>query len=166
MELKNLAPWRWGERKVPVRSELQSSHGSLQLDFDRLFDDFFTTPFGLSMTPFSQSLGDFNPTIDVSETDTEFKVSAELPGLSENDIDVSVDHNILTISGEKKAETEDKRENYYRVERSYGSFRRSIELPGEMDPDQIEATFKNGVLSITMPKPEQDQAKRITVKTS
>lgn len=141
---------------------------NLQRNIDRMFDDFFNEfgNFGLSRFDGDRSFGAFMPTVDVSETDTEIKVMAELPGLDEKDIDVSLAHNILTISGEKKAEKEQKGENYHRIERSYGSFSRSVTLPGEVDANKVDAKFKNGVLTITLPKTAQAQAKRITVKAS
>jgi HSP20 family protein len=102
----------------------------------------------------------------VSETDKEIKVSAELPGMDEKDIDVSLTRDSLTIKGEKKQETEDKGEDYYRMERSYGSFTRSIPLPIEVDTDKVQATFKKGVLEITLPKTARaiQETRKIPVK--
>jgi HSP20 family protein len=135
---------------------------------DRLFDDFFSnfglTPFNEGWREFSEGWREFSPSVDISENDKEIKVSAELPGLDDDDIQVTLDRDLLTISGEKKEEKEDKRQNYYRLERSYGSFRRSLRLPAEVEADKIEATFKNGVLKITLPKTAASHRKRITVK--
>lgn len=100
------------------------------------------------------------------EGDKEMKVSAELPGLDEEDVEVTLANNVLTISGEKKDEKQDRGKNYYRMERSYGSFKRSISVPLEVDTDKVEATFKQGVLTITLPKTAAAQRrKRIAVKT-
>jgi HSP20 family protein len=130
---------------------------------DHLFDDFFES-FGL--TPF-EPFGAFSPRVDVSETDKEIKVSAELPGLDENDIEVSLARNLLTISGEKQEEAEDKGKNFYRMERSYGSFRRTIPLMVEVEADKIKAKFQKGVLTVTLPKTAeaQRQTRRIPIKT-
>ena len=107
----------------------------------------------------------FSPRMDVSETDKEIVVSAELPGLADEDIDVSLSLGMLTISGEKKQEKEKKGRNYYHVERSYGSFQRSIPLPAEVDTNQVDAVFKKGVLTVTLPKTGAAQAgKKIAVK--
>ncbi|GIK40693.1 MAG: hypothetical protein BroJett011_45260 [Chloroflexota bacterium] len=114
-----------------------------------------------------ESFGDFSPRVDVTENEKEVRITAELPGLEEKDIDVSLSNDVLTISGEKKAEREDKGDNYYRMERSYGSFHRSIPLPTEVDTDHCDATFKNGVLQITLPKVHlKESAKKITIKAS
>jgi HSP20 family protein len=139
----------------------------LRRNLDRMFDEFLSDFGKFELSPFnSDNLSMFKPSLDVSETDAEIKVSAELPGLDEKDIDVSLMHNVLTISGQKKAEKEDKGENYHRVERSYGSFKRSIALPSEVDADKVEAAFKNGVLTVHLPKTTETQTKRIAVKTS
>jgi HSP20 family protein len=114
-----------------------------------------------------EQYGAFNPHVDVTENDQEIKVVAELPGLTEKDVEVSLANDMLTISGEKKAEKEDKGENYYRLERSYGSFQRTIPLPTEVEADKVDATFKNGVLQITLPKlyPGEGVKKKISIKT-
>jgi HSP20 family protein len=160
MAIKDLVPWKWGEKQVPVKQAGQDSIDTIQQNINRLFDDFF---FGSSLIPFNQNWGSFNPSIDVTETDKNYKVSAELPGLDENDIQVSLDRNILTISGEKKTEKEDKGQNYYRMERSYGSFQRCISLPANIESDQIAANFKKGVLEITLPK-QPRPVKKINIR--
>jgi HSP20 family protein len=99
------------------------------------------------------------PSIDVSETESELKIEADLPGVDQKDVDVVISDNILTIKGEKKSEKEEKKKDFHLVERSYGSFSRSLALPFAVDPSQAKATFKNGVLSITLPKPAEVQAK-------
>lgn len=165
MAITDLIPWRRAEKPVPVkREDVEDPFYQLQRSMNRLFDEFFNS-FSLSpFEAFNESFGAFSPRVDVSESDKEIKVSAELPGLDENDIEVSLAHNVLTISGEKKEEKEDKGKNYYRMERSYGSFRRSIPLPAEVEPDQVDAQFKKGVLTITLPKTAEAQSKKIAVK--
>lgn len=108
------------------------------------------------------------PRMDLSETDDTIEITAELPGVDLKDLDVSVEGDMLTLKGEKKAETEEKKKDYHFVERSYGSFRRAIRLPGTVDPEKVNATFDKGVLKITMPKPEEAKQKRrrIEVKSA
>ncbi len=97
-------------------------------------------------------LGDYTPHLDVSESDKDITVSAEFPGMEPEDIQITIDRGSLTISGEKRAEEEEKGERFYRLERSYGSFYRSIPLPDVVDEDKIDATFKRGVLKVKLPK--------------
>lgn len=104
------------------------------------------------------------PAIDIAEKDNEFVVKAEVPGCEADDIDISVHGNMLTISGEKKQEEEKKEKGYYHMERSYGSFRRDLNLATDVDPSKIEATCKDGILTITLPKSEKAKAVKIKVK--
>jgi HSP20 family protein len=131
----------------------------LQREIDRLFDD-FTRGFPAMTSP------DLTPTLDVTETDKELEITAELPGLEEKDVQINVADNLLTIKGEKKAETEQKDKNYRLVERSYGSFARTLELPAGINPDQIKASIAKGVLTVTVPKPAPAQTKKIEVKAA
>ena len=106
------------------------------------------------------------PTMDVAETDKDIEITAELPGLEEKDVQINVADNVLTIRGEKKAEKEEKEKNYRLVERSYGSFERSLELPKGVNLDAIKATIDKGVLKVTVPKPAPAQVKKVEVKTA
>jgi HSP20 family protein len=106
---------------------------------------------------------DWMPAVDVFEKEDRFVIKAELPGMKEDDIDVSVVGDTLSIRGEKKTETEVKKEDYYRSERSYGSFYRSIPLPSNVDADKVEASFEDGVLQVTLPKSAKVKPKRIPV---
>jgi HSP20 family protein len=151
--MKSLLPFEFGERK-----EL-SPFTSLQREMDRLFAD-FSKRFGAPLA------GDAFPKLDISETDGEIKVSAELPGIEEKDVDVTLRDDVLTIKGEKKAEREEKDKNYHLVERSYGSFQRTIQLPAGMDPAKVKATMDKGVLTVTMPKPAAAQPKKIEIKSA
>ncbi|MBL8542407.1 MAG: Hsp20/alpha crystallin family protein [Hyphomonadaceae bacterium] len=131
---------------------------------NRLFDD---TMSGWRLAPFNGNGDGFGwPSVEVSETDREVKVTAELAGLEEKDIDIRVDEDMLTISGEKRAESEDKERQY--SERYYGRFERSLTLPAIVDEERAKATFKNGVLTITMPKVEgaKSKTKRIPIATA
>jgi HSP20 family protein len=127
---------------------------------DRLFDRFFEGwPFRVSA---EERL--WAPTADVSETAKEVIVKAEVPGMDPKDIDVSVQGDVLTLRGERKQEKEEKDENFHRVERSYGSFSRSIQLPSEVDAGKVSATYQDGILKINMSKTKAAAVKKIEVK--
>ena len=108
--------------------------------------------------------GTWVPSVDVSETADKIVVKAEIPGIDSKDIDISLSGDVLTIKGEKKSEREEKEENYHLVERSYGSFTRSLRLPVGVEADKIEASYKQGVLTVTCPKKEEVKAKPIEIK--
>ena len=133
---------------------------SLQREVDRLFED-FTRGFP---TLSGNGGAKLVPSLDVAETDKEIEITAELPGLEEKDVQISVADNVLSIRGEKKAEKEEKDKNYRLVERSYGSFERQLELPEGVNADAIKASIAKGVLKVTVPKPAPAQAKKIEVK--
>lgn len=138
---------------------------SLQREIDRLFQD-FGRGFPSLTAGFSRGARDLMPAIDVTESDGEIEITAELPGLEEKDVEINVSDNLLTIRGEKKAEKEDKQKDYHLVERSYGSFYRTLELPPGVDADKIKADISKGVLRVTVPKPAAKQAKKIDVKSA
>lgn len=161
----NLLPWRKEESHVAVRQAEDNPVLALQQEMNSIFDNFFNRGFGMRPFGFDEAWESFQPRTDVVDGEKEVKVIVELPGLDEKDIDLTLSQNMLQISGEKKVESEDKAQNYYRMERSYGSFRRSISLPCEVDADHVEATFKKGILTVTLPKViEQGECKRITIK--
>ncbi|NOY23519.1 MAG: Hsp20/alpha crystallin family protein [Acidobacteria bacterium] len=107
--------------------------------------------------------GSWAPAVDVSESENAIEIKADLPGMTEKDIDVTVENNTLTIKGERKFENEDKRENYHRIERQYGSFYRSFQLPNTVDVTRINANFKNGILELALPKREETKPKKISI---
>ncbi len=149
---------KWGIKKRDENSKRSLS--SFHREMDRVFDDFF------SLKPGTLFESEWIPKIDVEETEKAFLVSAELPGMEEKDINVTLEKNILTISGEKKEEKEEKDEkkNRYYTERHYGSFRRSVTLPEEIRTDNIKANFKKGVLTIDIPKDEKAPGKKISIE--
>ena len=106
----------------------------------------------------------FAPSLDVSESDDVITVKAEMPGMKKRDIDITLSDGLLTLSGEKKDEQEEKEENYHVRESRYGSFRRTVRLPADVDPDKIDASYKDGVLTVSVPKSEKARSKRIEVK--
>jgi HSP20 family protein len=129
---------------------------SLRRDIERLFEDFSRD---FDWGPPALAGMRMAPRVDVSETDTEIKIEAELPGVDEKDLEIVLSDGRLTIKGEKKQEKEERKKDYHLVERSYGSFARSIALPFEADPDKVKASFAKGVLSVTVPKPPEVKAK-------
>jgi HSP20 family protein len=135
---------------------------SLHREIDRLFED-FSRGFG-RFTGFKS--GELVPSMNVSETDGEIEFTAEIPGMEEQDVEVTLADSILTIRGEKKAEKEEKEKDYRLVERSFGSFSRSFEVPSGVDPSAIKATIDMGVLTVKFPKPAQAEAKKIDVKAA
>lgn len=168
--------------RVPTRStagsgELSRGNGgglfSLQREIDRLFDDFSRS---FSMFPFGRRAdwesmareGDLVPKVDAVETDDALQITAELPGLSEKDVEISLSDGVLTLKGEKKEEKVTEEKGYHLSERRYGSFQRSFRLPEGIDEDKIEARCEKGVLKIIAPKsPEAaKQAKKIAVKSA
>jgi HSP20 family protein len=143
-----------------VRWEPVRELTSLQSEMNRLFNTFFDTP-----TPGNGGTGRrWIPAMDLVESDDHFVLKADLPGLAEDDVAIEVEDNVLTVSGERKAEHEDKREGYVRVERSYGSFRRSLTLPEGVDPEAVEASFDKGVLVVRIPKPEERKPRRVAIQ--
>jgi len=144
-----------------VRWEPVRELSSIQNEMNRLFNTFFDTP----ATPGNGStLRRWIPAMDLVETDDHFVLKADLPGLSEGDVNIEVEDNVLTISGERKAQHEEKKEGYYRVERAYGSFRRSLTLPEGIDPADVQASFDRGVLEVRIPKPEERKPRRVSIK--
>jgi HSP20 family protein len=143
-----------------VRWEPAREISSLQSDINRLFNSFFDTPTGGN----GGTLRRWIPPMDLVETEDSFVLKADLPGLTESDLNLEVEDNVLTISGERKAEHEDKHEGYVRVERAFGSFRRSLTLPEGVEPDAVKASFDNGVLEVRVPKPEQRKPRKVAIQ--
>jgi HSP20 family protein len=140
---------------------------SLHREMNRLFDDVFRGAGLPAAGSQGQGVGNFvNASMNVSETEKELRITAELPGVTEQDIDISLDDDVLTIRGEKKFERTDDKENFHFVERSYGTFQRSLRLPFPADPEQVQASFENGVLTVTLPKTgRQERSRRIQVQS-
>ena len=109
------------------------------------------------------NMGMWNPAVDLYEKDDHFVIKAELPGVDKKDISIDLKDRVLTLSGERSNENEVKEENFYRRERSYGKFQRSFTLPADVDADKIKAEFKDGLLMIEVPKPEQQKPKQVTI---
>jgi len=150
-----------GTAVAPARSALARRFDPfLEMPFNRLFE-------GLNLlTPFAEEfpLTKWTPACDIYETEKELVVKAELPGIKKENVNVTIENNLLTIHGERKFEEETKKDNYHRVERSYGEFMRSFTLPVFVDPAKILAEFNEGILKLTLPKREEAKPKQIEVK--
>ncbi|MBZ4644363.1 MAG: hypothetical protein PWQ25_1915 [Deferribacteres bacterium] len=144
---------RWRKKSVsPFRDIFD-----LQDEVNRLFEDFFA--------PAAQSRAFVSmPHVDISENNNQIKVKADLPGMTEKDIELTLENNILTIKGNREEEKETKEENYYSRERVYGSFMRQIQIPKKVNPDSVKAKFKNGVLEVIMDKAEEEKSKTIAIQ--
>ena len=156
MDLKSLIPV--GRNRNVARREW-NPFDTLQREIDRLYEDF-----GRRMPAFGAL--SLTPTIDVTETDKEIEITAELPGLEDKDVEVNVVDNVLTIRGEKKADRDEKSKNYQIVERSYGAFARTIELPDGVDAAAIKASIAKGVLKVTVPKPVPAKSTKVEIKSA
>lgn len=154
-------------------------HDVERVDFDRPFsplarfrnemDDLFARTFGTAWDLFENGLGtfsDWSPTLDISETDKEISLKAEVPGMDPKDLEITVAGNTLTICGSKKEVHEDKNESFFHSERRFGSFRRSVQLPASVDAENVTAEHKNGVVHIRLPKRPDALRKRIPVKSA
>jgi HSP20 family protein len=170
-------PVKNDKNTVPAKTAEWAPFDSLRREIDRVFDDFH--PFGWRL-PSTRSVFGFEtprlgtgdwaiaPAMDVVEKEGEYEISAELPGIDENKVEIKLANNTLTIKGEKQDEKEEKQKDYYMSERRYGSFQRSFALPDGIDADKIEANFTKGVLTVKLPKtPAAQQAeKKIAVKAA
>lgn len=152
MKLNELVP--------AVRDRALAAHPfvSLRREMDRLFEDFTRN--------LSLPAGSLLPSTDIAETEKEIKITAELPGLEDKDVKIDLADNVLTIKGEKKTEREEKEKDYRLMERSFGSFSRSVELPAGVKADDIKASIAKGVLTVTVTKTAPAQAKKIEVKSA
>jgi HSP20 family protein len=161
MSIRDLVPRK---RDLPAQQDRERDpFVTWREEMDRMFDAFWDRG---KLAPWTRGGLDFHPQVDVIETDEEVRVEADLPGLEAQDVDLSVSRNVLSIRGEKKHEREERGETFFRSERAYGAFERSIPLPQGIDREQADATFENGVLTITFPKlAAAEDKKKITVKT-
>jgi len=174
MTFREMVPWRWGglrqwrgDDERPIGG-FEEQVASLHRDMDRLFEDMWAGSGRHGLLAGRRDIGGFLPQVDEREDEAAYHVAVDLPGMDEKDVEVTVSDRTLTIRGEKKDEDEEKRKDFYRRERSYGSFRRVLQLPVGVDPSRIEASFDKGVLNVTLPKTEEAQARtrRIPVKAA
>jgi HSP20 family protein len=171
MTLKEMVPWRWGglrrwdDEERPFESFFREMD-TLHKEMDRLFEDFWkgsgrhslmTTPWQSMLTPWSRT--EVMPRVDETEDEKAFHIQVELPGMDKEDVDITLSSGMLMIRGEKKREDEEKGKDFYRKERSFGAFRRTLPIPAEVNEKAIEASFKKGVLYIELPKSEEARKK-------
>ena len=147
---------------LPWKRNKDKHAKELSREIDSMYDRFFEPDF-LPSTLFGK--GKWGPKLDVSEGRKDITVKAEIPGIEAKDFDISIDGRLLNIRGEKKQEQTEKEETYYRVESSYGYFNRTIELPTEVDPDKVDASYKKGILKIKLRKAKSSETRRIKVTT-
>jgi HSP20 family protein len=151
------------ERKKTERSLATRQPREME-DWTQRWEDVFERPFLPSMRRFFGNMGgEWTPNIDVVEKENEYLIKAELPGVKEDDVEVSLTGDMLTISGEKEEEAEEEKKGYYYAESSYGSFSRSLTIPSNVDPDSIEANFNNGVLEVSLPKTAEAKPRKVRV---
>ncbi|RKY78856.1 Hsp20/alpha crystallin family protein [candidate division KSB1 bacterium] len=122
-------------------------------DVDRFFDDFW----------FGDTDSVWSPTVDIAENENSYEIKVDVPGMKKKDLNISFKDNVLTLSGEKKEEKEDKGKNFFRKERVYGKFQRSFRIPQDIDPEKIKAKYEDGVLTVEVPKTESTKAKEIAI---
>jgi HSP20 family protein len=146
-----------------IRWEPVRELNTIQNEMNRLFNTFFEAPATGSGGGGPSTMRRWIPAMDLVETGEDFVLRADLPGLGEGDVNIELEDNVLTISGERKAEHEERKEGYYRVERASGAFSRSLTLPEGVDPDRVRAHFDRGVLEIRIPKPEQRRPRKVTI---
>jgi len=135
---------------------------SFQHEMNRMFNQFFQ---GSNGEEAGSKLSTWNPSVDIYETDDALVIKAELPGVSKDDVSIDVHQNTLTLRGQRKHEAEVKDEQYHRVERSYGSFQRSFTLPSTIDYEKVQATFKDGVLELHLPRLESAKPRQIAINS-
>jgi len=171
MKTGKLTPWRWGKNDWLAMRDSSDPFSLFHDEVNSLFKS-FTKAFDSDWNGLTRRYGnapsgiDISPRLDVVETDTEFKITAELPGMDEKDVELQISNDRLTIKGEKKIEKEDKNGDYYRMERAYGTFCRVIPLPESADTEKVEASFGKGVLKIVVPKSKEAESelRRIEIR--
>ncbi len=177
MDIKKLAPWNWFKneeaseaKNVPVKHVERERHysplSSLHNEIDRIFENAFRN-FGISSGKFPAEQGSgilLKPNVDIAASNKEYIITVEVPGVDDDNIKLELMDETLVIKGEKKQETEQKEKDFYRVERSYGSFQRVLTLPEDADKEKIEAKFKNGVLTVTLSRKEVSKPKGKTIE--
>ena len=167
MALSDFLPTRRGRGQMAGRGFEWPEMSSLQREMNRLFEDFYGD-IDLSPSRVFEKPMRFTPSIDIKETDKNITVTAELPGMEQKDISVSLKEDCIILAGERKEEKKEEDEQYFHREMSYGSFRRIIPLAANIDRDKVDAEFKNGVLHITLPKiagAETEKTKKIEIKS-
>ena len=160
----NLIPWRNKTERLNAGGTVETSLSRVRSGIDDLFDRFLRNPWDVGSSLMSRM--PWGPRMDLAESDNEVTVRAELPGVDPKDIELNVTGNLLTIRGQKKHDREEHGKDYHYVERQYGGFHRSLQLPTTVDSEKVNAEYKNGVLTVTMAKHADAKPKRITVRNA
>ncbi|MBF0100624.1 MAG: Hsp20/alpha crystallin family protein [Desulfobacterales bacterium] len=159
--MRNLIPWR--KQKNEVKSSIEDHINHFHREMNTLFDRFFekrSNDFPVNLV----DEGNWQPKVDISEGKKDIIIKAEIPGIEPKDLDISLNGRVLVIKGEKKNEKESKEKNYHRIERSYGYFNRTLELPTDVIESEVNASYKNGILNIELKKTKESETKTIKVK--
>lgn len=152
-----LVRWNPAHDLMPFQSDMLG----MQPGFNRIFESFFR---GDASEPFDMLRSTWAPSVDIAERDEDYLVKVELPGVNKDDVKITLQDNVLTIRGEKHQENESKDSRYHRVERTYGGFQRSFVLPSAVKSEKIDASYKDGILTVSLPKAEEAKPKQIEVK--
>lgn len=163
MSIKDWIPWKWGRKDEDKEREESTALSTLQYDVNRVFDDFYKRmEHGFRLAPFGNGFGGngLSPKVDVSESDDEVEITADLPDWNEDEIELSLFQDSLRIQGRKSSEREEKKKNFFLREREFGSFHREVPLPCSVDPEKANAEFKKGTLRIRLPRIADDKSVR------
>ena len=162
----NLIPWRRKREEGVGSDQPEHSLAQLRRETDSLVERFFRDLWGWSESGFPAMGLLTAPRTDLADSENELTVRMEVPGVDPKDVDIKITNGVLTVRGEKKADKEEKNKNYHYVERQFGSFHRTVQLPSTVDPDKVDAAYKNGVLTITITKQPEAKPKRIKVRNA
>lgn len=160
----NLIPWRNKRDRGNSDQVMDRTPSGFREGMDSMTERFFRNPWDAPLWGAEESRMLLGPRVDLAESENDVTVNIELPGVDPKDVELNVSGNILIVRGEKKHEREEKKRNYHYMERSFGSFQRTVQLPSSVDPDKVEATHRNGVLTVTVEKRPDARPKRIAVK--
>lgn len=156
----------WQAPLIDLRKEIDQAFANVMKGWPQVWDKDPFKAFKAFAAPDALGRGGLSPNVEVAEADGAYEITAELPGLDEKDVEVTVQEGLLTLSGEKKAEREEKKKDYYLSERGYGAFKRTFRIPDDVEGDKIAAAMKKGVMTITMPKSAESKAKARKVAIS
>lgn len=162
----SLIPWRNKREDRAGLIPAESPLARFRDEMENMFDRFFSDPWGSSLAETPTGRAGWGPRMDLAETENEVTVTAEVPGVDPKELQIDVNGNMLTVRGEKKQEKEEKRKNYHYTECHYGSFQRSVQLPSSVDPEKVDAAFKDGVLTVTLAKRADAKPKKIAVRNA
>lgn len=162
----DLIPWRNKSRSRTSADAGEHPLATLRDEMERVFDRFWLDPWGARAAGLPSGVGSGFPQLDMSETDENVTIRAEVPGIRPDDVKIEVTGNVLKLSGEKSEQKQEKRGGYRYSERQFGSFSRMVQLPAYVDTNKVDAVYKDGVLSITLPKSPEARPKRITVRNA